>query len=106
MNEDGKTTVVVGIILCAIFSLWLYNRDTSNEIQEDYGYDVTTSGVTGKPDCSSLEPNNPYNPGSGHYAGYEWGAEGKNCGGNSSSFIAGCEEYQNHELAYGVCLSR
>lgn len=28
------------------------------------------------------------------------------CGGNSNSFIAGCEEYQNQENAYQYCLSR
>ncbi len=28
-------------------------------------------------DCSSLEPENPYNEGSGHYAGFEWGESGK-----------------------------
>lgn len=43
----------------------------------------------------SYNAGNPYSPGSGHYAGYEW-AESKDvssCGGNSQSFIEGCEEY-------------
>jgi len=38
---------------------------------------------------------NPYSSGSGHYAGYEWASKkgASSCGGNSSSFIAGCETY-------------
>ena len=51
------------------------------------------------------EPENPYDEGSGHYAGYEW-AEKNNparCGGSSESFIEGCEEYQRQESEYADC---
>lgn len=51
------------------------------------------------------EPQNPYDEGSGHYAGYEW-AETNNpgtCGGRSQSFIEGCEEYQHQESEYEDC---
>ena len=51
------------------------------------------------------EPQNPYDEGSGHYAGYEW-AETNNpgtCGGRSQSFIEGCEEYQQQESEYEDC---
>jgi hypothetical protein len=51
------------------------------------------------------EPQNPYDEGSGHYAGYEW-AEKNNpgtCGGRSQSFIEGCEEYQQQESEYEDC---
>jgi hypothetical protein len=51
------------------------------------------------------EPQNPYDEGSGHYAGYEW-AETNNpgaCGGRSQSFIEGCEEYQQQESGYNDC---
>lgn len=39
--------------------------------------------------------SNPYSPGSGHYAGFEWAQDNNvsSCGGNSQSFINGCEEY-------------
>jgi hypothetical protein len=53
--------------------------------------------------CS--EPQNPYDEGSGHYAGYEW-AETNNpgtCGGRSQSFTEGCEEYQHQESEYEDC---
>lgn len=56
-------------------------------------------------DCSYSEPENPYSYDSGHYAGYEW-AERNNvasCGGNSTSFIEGCEEYLRQVENYDVC---
>src|SRR5436309_1837293 len=51
------------------------------------------------------EPENPYDAGSGHYAGYEWAEEHNpsSCGGSSRSFIEGCEEYQEQESAYQEC---
>jgi hypothetical protein len=51
------------------------------------------------------EPENPYDEGSGHYAGYEW-AESRGsgaCGGNSQSFIEGCQEYESQEAEYQEC---
>lgn len=59
--------------------------------------------VTSAPNCA--EPENPYDEGSGHYAGFEW-AQNNNpgaCDGNSESFIEGCEEYENQETAYEEC---
>jgi hypothetical protein len=64
----------------------------------------STSGSSSE-DCA--EPENPYSAGSGHFAGYEW-AESNNpsiCGGNSSSFIEGCETFQQQEAAYEACLN-
>ncbi len=54
-------------------------------------------------DC--IEPENPYSNGTGHYAGYEWGESGKSCGGNSNSFIEGCEEYELQKESYKNCLN-
>jgi hypothetical protein len=53
------------------------------------------------------EPENPYQEGSGHYAGYEW-AERNNggCNGNSTSFAEGCEEYHSQEDEYESCEAR
>ncbi len=52
------------------------------------------------------EPQNPYDEGTGHYAGYEWAETNTpgNCGGRSQSFIEGCEEYQ--ESKYEDCEAR
>ncbi len=53
-------------------------------------------------DC--VEPENPYDYDTGHYAGWEWGEEGNYCSGNSDSFAEGCEEYEAAEAAYEQCL--
>ncbi len=59
-------------------------------------------------DCTSLEPENPYSPGTGHYAGYEWAEnnDAGSCGGDSQSFSEGCEEYLRQNAAYEECQSR
>lgn len=45
-------------------------------------------------DERTIEIVNPYSPGTGHYAGYEWAERtGGDCNGNSNSFNEGCEEY-------------
>ena len=48
------------------------------------------------------ESENPYDDGSGHSAGYEWAEENDvdSCGGNSNSFIEGCEEYLQQQEDY------
>jgi len=55
------------------------------------------------PKCT--EPENPYDEGSGHYAGYEWAkSDGSGtCDGNSQSFIEGCEEYESQAAKYQEC---
>jgi hypothetical protein len=41
------------------------------------------------------EIRNPYPPGSGHHAGYEWARQNEAlCASNSESFNEGCEEYR------------
>ncbi len=106
MDAEENWIGWVGAILIIILAVWAYNHYTSKKIEENYGYKVETTGVTSKPDCTSLAPQNPYSDDSGHSAGFEWGASGKSCGGNSESFITGCEEYQNQENAYQFCLDR
>lgn len=48
------------------------------------------------------EPENPYDEGGGHYAGYSWAEENDvdSCDGNSDSFIEGCEEYVSQRDSY------
>jgi hypothetical protein len=53
-----------------------------------------------------IEPQNPYDEDSGHYAGYEWAMEnGGGCSGNSESFNEGCEEYYRQINQYDKCMS-
>ena len=51
------------------------------------------------------EPENPYDEGTGHHAGYEWSEKNDpgTCGGSSQSFVEGCEEYQHQEAEYQEC---
>ena len=51
------------------------------------------------------EPENPYDAGTGHYAGYEWAENhgGETCSGSSQSFNEGCEEYETQESEYQEC---
>jgi hypothetical protein len=58
-----------------------------------------------KADCSSLQPENPYNDDGGHDAGYKWAEEhdAASCSGNSSSFEEGCEEYRRQVAAFQAC---
>jgi hypothetical protein len=66
----------------------------------------SNSNLSSERNCS--EPDNPYSEGSGHYAGFEW-AERNNpssCGANSTSFIEGCEEYQEQLAAYEECMRK
>lgn len=55
-------------------------------------------------DC--IEPENPYFPGSGHYAGFEWAEQNdpSSCGANSQSFTEGCEQYQIMLAAHEECV--
>jgi hypothetical protein len=68
--------------------------------------DAVEHSSAGSSDCSRLKPNNPYEEGSGHYAGFKWGEEGKSCGGNSTSFIEGCHAFEAQQAAYVACLKR
>jgi hypothetical protein len=56
-----------------------------------------------KSECRS--PENPYDEGSGHYAGFQWAQEnGQSCNGNSESFNEGCREYFRQQNTYESCL--
>ena len=57
---------------------------------------------------SCTEPSNPYDEGTGHYAGYEWAEKNGSgdCNTSSQSFNEGCEEYESLESAYEECESK
>jgi hypothetical protein len=67
--------------------------------------DSSDSNGQGASASACTEPENPYEEDSGHYAGYEWAESNgaTSCGGNSQSFIEGCEEYQDQEAKYEEC---
>lgn len=54
-----------------------------------------------------IEPNNPYNDGGGHDAGFNWAMEnGGDCDGKSDSFNEGCEEYYRQLNKYNECIAK
>jgi|GEM_PF-2805329 hypothetical protein len=67
--------------------------------------DSSSDGEKVSVPAECTEPENPYDEGSGHSAGFEWAQENSaaSCGGNSDSFIEGCEEYQTQEDKYDEC---
>lgn len=91
--------IIIGLIIWGAVSFFGGKKDSS-EIENSPNYDTYKTSRN----CNDLRPDNPYSQGSGHYAGFEWGESGKSCGGNSSSFIEGCEEYDSQETAYQSCL--
>lgn len=98
-----KKLLFVGLLL------FISGCGTSGEEQKSLfnAYESPYTGETTR-DCSDLEPDNPYSSGSGHYAGFEW-AERKDvssCGGNSQSFVEGCEEYLSQTEDYTNCLDQ
>ncbi len=51
-------------------------------------------------------PQNPYNDGGGHDAGFNWAMEnGSICNGNSASFNEGCVEYYDQLNKYNNCIA-
>ena len=58
---------------------------------------IAVIAIVNKKDDEQKIIENPYQPGTGHYAGYEWAKDNNpgTCGGSSLSFIEGCEEYFN-----------
>jgi len=63
--------------------------------------------ITSKNIKECIEPNNPYNDGGGHDAGFNWAMEnGGDCNGNSDSFNEGCEEYHRQLNQYDECIAK
>lgn len=91
-----KKTIIISLALITVITL---TACTSNQ-EETY---KSNPEVYSKETKQCIEPENPYDEWSGHYAGYEWGEQGKSCWGNSSSFIEGCEVYQELEEAFTQC---
>lgn len=99
--------VVIGIIGLLGWGLigigeWMFGSNDNDYIMQEH---PNYSSYEESRDCNDLEPENPYNYGSGHYAGFEWGENGNYCSGNSDSFVEGCEEYEVQDEAYTVCLN-
>ena len=97
-------SIIIVLFVCGgIASFSNKQKDTPSS----YNSDCSLSDTKNDKDCSILEPNDPYNDGSGHFAGFEWAQENgaSGCDGNSDSFNDVCEEYLRQYNAYDECLS-
>lgn len=85
------------LLLIITFFLLISCSNNTNEYQSDYYQNEEV-----KKEC--IEPGNPYDEWSGHYAWYERAIKnGRTCSWNSNSFIEWCEEYYSQESDYENC---
>ena len=95
--------IALVILLCVALAALMLGCSSESSSTTPAQEEATTSR-----NCNALEPDNPYSPGSGHYAGFEWAEKNDpgSCGGNSNSFIEGCEEHQRQKAVYEACVSK
>ncbi len=105
-EKKDNSSLIWGIIIVVIIGLWLLNssnKASSNEEVDytDYSTNSTSVQTIQKPEVTPELRFNGYTctvDCSGHEAGYNWAEEKgiddtSDCGGNSNSFIEGCESY-------------
>lgn len=98
MSHDNEwSTGCLMIVILVIW--WIWHFFWGNE---DESYKNNTE-VYSKEARQCIEPENPYDEWSGHYAGYEWWEQWNSCWWNSSSFIEGCEMFEELDEAFAQC---
>lgn len=99
MNKGNA--LIIGVLLIGLIGgaiVIFGNKNTANLPTYEYSYEGDSE--------ICYEPENTYHPESGHYAGFEWAMD-KNvnyCGGNSRSFIEGCQEFVDQKNLYISCM--
>jgi len=97
--------IVIIALIWGVSSLFSSDTNDSNSYKSNYSSPAAASypysNQTNKSE-QLIEPENPYDDGSGHSAGYEWAEENdpSYCDGNSQSFIEGCQEYLDQQDEY------
>lgn len=106
MQELLISGVIIGSLVWGGVSLFSKDEVETDSYKPQSSYNNTNTSNNGYyyNDYSDYqsEPENPYDDGSGHSAGYEWAEENDvdSCGGNSDSFIEGCQEYLDQQEEY------
>jgi hypothetical protein len=101
-TKMGETHKQYGkfFVLVLIFTMFVFGCDSRPP-----GLDSKQVSTGSKEECS--EPQNPYNDGGGHDAGFNWAKEnGGGCSGQSTSFNEGCEEYHRQLGRYNECAAK
>jgi len=99
-----KKIIIFG--LCILFLYFLLSRDSTNQTWKKTSYDSSSNYVGNNNDnlnneeevVSTFHGYECTEDCGGHEAGYEWAEEKgiddpEDCGGNSDSFIEGCQAY-------------
>lgn len=104
MNEEKNNNILTYIFLggVIIFLIWLFFSST-NKQEPEYIRREFNSGKTIEVEVDDSITRDNWEcteDCSGHEVGYEWAEEKgisnpSDCGGNSESFIEGCEAYAN-----------
>ena len=88
-----KKTILFGILLVFIISGCEKAPSTATPTKQKKAEDC-------------VAPQNPYNDGGGHDAGFKWAEEnGGDCDGNSESFNEGCAEFVRQLEEYNECVA-
>ncbi len=104
-TNRGSNTIFWSIVIVIIIIIFIGSLNSSDEsqINNTVNYSSGYSNYSRSSENNdAVEPENPYSSGTGHSAGYEWAQENNvsSCGGNSNSFIEGCEEYLAQQEEY------
>jgi uncharacterized lipoprotein NlpE involved in copper resistance len=92
-----KKSIIISLALITVITL----TGCTSKQEETY---KNNPEIYNKKTKQCIEPENPYNEWSGHYAGYKWYEDtGNNCWGNSSSFIEGCEVAEEQYSVFTEC---
>ena len=95
MRGEGAINAIIGIAVWGLIIWGIASLVGGNGSGSDYESSYDDEEYVS-------EPENPYSDGTGHSAGYEWAEENEvdSCGGNSQSFIEGCEDYLEQRDTY------
>jgi hypothetical protein len=89
---------IVALFILVIAAYFYVSNESSEGLSEQFNQEMLPTAT------SCQRPNNPFNNGGGHYAGFEWAKDkGQSCSGNSTSFVDGCEEYYQQLKGYKQC---
>ncbi|MEK7601907.1 MAG: hypothetical protein AAB472_00245 [Patescibacteria group bacterium] len=103
LRGEGAWEIIVGVAFWSLV-VWgtysLFSDDSSGGSVSGDHYGVYEDSYVNE--NYAPEPENPYDDGTGHSAGYEWAEENdvSDCDGNSNSFIEGCQEYVDQRDSY------
>jgi len=103
-NEFSKLkplekVIIIAFLFGILFIIFTAGRGVFNLFKSDEAKALA---------CYDKFANNPYQDGTGHYAGWVWSYDKQvsTCGGKSNSFIEGCEANLKARTKLRACLNK